>query len=88
MNTPSSTPLSVDSGTWRQEAAGKAHATVSRLSDGAHQVVDSLESAVQRAEPQGRRWVAATQTYVRSNPLKSLGWAVLAGMLVRQFVRR
>lgn len=87
MNTLSNTS-SAKTTRWSEQAGGKAHAAVERLSDGAHHVVDSLQSAAQRAEPQGRRWVSATQTYVRTNPLKSLGLAVVAGMVVRQFVRR
>jgi len=90
MNTLSKLPSSTSNTAtkWGQQAGDKAHAAVERLSDGAHHVVDSLQSAAQRAEPHGRRWMSVTQDYVRLNPLKSLGLAVVAGMVVRQFVRR
>lgn len=75
------TPLSHQVGT-------KAHGVVDRLSDGAHHMVDSLESAAETMEPKGRRWLSSTQGYVRAHPFRSLGIAMVAGALVRHLVRR
>ncbi len=70
------------------QAGAKAHNAVEYLSGGAHRVVDSLESTAARIEPRGRRALSSAQSYVRENPLLSLGIALAAGMVVRHFVRR
>lgn len=71
-----------------QQASTKAHKAVDHFSEGAHRVINSLESTAATIEPQGRRVVSGAQSYVRANPLLSLGIAVAAGMLVRHLVRR
>lgn len=70
------------------QAGAKAHNAVEYLSEGAHRVVDSIESTAANYEPKGRRALASAQSYVRANPLLSLGIAVAAGMVVRHLVRR
>lgn len=74
--------------TLSQTSAAKAHSTVERLSSGAHHAVDAMQSVVDKIEPEGRRWVSSTRSYVRGHPFKSLGIALAAGMVVRQMVRR
>lgn len=70
------------------KAGTKAHNAVNQLSDGAHRMVDSLESRAANLEPKGRRVLSGAQSYVRANPLLSLGIAMAAGMVVRHFIRR
>lgn len=92
MNTSSSVSVGGDrtlSDTSLSHQAGtKAHNAVGYLSDGAHRVIDSLESTASGIEPKGRRALSNARTYVRDNPMLSLGLALAAGMLVRHFVRR
>lgn len=71
-----------------RQAGAKAHGAVEYLSDGAHRVVDSIESAASAVEPRGRRVLSGAQAYVQANPLLSIGIAVAAGMVVRHLVRR
>jgi len=91
-NLHSSSPLSDMTDSMRsptsREAGHRAHAVVDDLQSGAHRMVDNLQHAAQRLEPQGRRLVSQTQSYVRTHPLKSLGLALAAGMVVRQLLRR
>lgn len=70
------------------KAGTRAHNAVDHLSDGAHRLVDSLESRAADLEPKGRRVLSSAQSYVRTNPLLSLGIAMAAGMVVRHFIRR
>jgi len=91
-NLHSSNPLSEATDAMRspmsRDAGKRAHGMVDDLQDGAHRMVDNVQHAAQRIEPQGRRLVAQTESYVRSHPLKSLGIALAAGMVVRQLLRR
>lgn len=84
----SSATDSVGQAALSHQAGAKAHNAVDYLSGGAHRVVDSLESTAANIEPKGRRVLAGAQSYVRENPLLSLGIAVAAGMVLRHFVRR
>jgi ElaB/YqjD/DUF883 family membrane-anchored ribosome-binding protein len=79
---------SVGSAALSHQAGAKAHNAVEYLSEGAHRMVESLESRAATIEPKGRRVLAGAQSYVRANPLLSLGMAVVAGMVVRHLVRR
>lgn len=74
--------------TLSHQAGTRAHNAVGYLSEGAHRVVDSLESTAANIEPKGRRVLESAQSYVRTNPLLSLGIALAAGMVVRHLVRR
>lgn len=87
MSTMTPTP-SIANASLSHQTGAKAHHAVDHLSEGAHRVVDALESTAANFEPRGRQAVSSARSYVRSNPLLSLGIAVAAGMVVRHFIRR
>ena len=80
-----------------QKVTDSARPAVDRMASGAHQAVDKIaDVATQAAESLGAkgnqlneaqaRFVDDCSTYVRANPLASLGIAVAAGFLISRLI--
>lgn len=79
------------------EAASKAKPAINRVADYAHSAVDKaagvaapaadwLDEHSQDLKATQEKLVAATADYMRANPFKALGIAVVAGVLIGRIV--
>lgn len=69
---------------WRMAAS--AHQMVDRLSDATERGAQRLERTATRLLDSEQHLVAASRDYVRENPLKTAGMALVAGFLVSRLV--
>ncbi len=81
------------------KAADKLHDSVDKLADGARQVdhkvrdqarktEEKLSSAVADAREHSEELIGQTTTFIKANPLLSMGLAALAGAVLDRILRR
>ncbi len=81
------------------KAADKLHQSVDKLADGARQVDDKvrdqarrteekLSSAVADAREHSEELIGQTTSFIKANPLLSMGMAVVAGAVLDRILRR
>jgi ElaB/YqjD/DUF883 family membrane-anchored ribosome-binding protein len=77
--------------------ANMANEAVDRMASGAHEAVDKMADAVTQAaetlDVKGEklkdiqvRWLENSRVYIRDNPMKSLGIAVVGGFLLSRLL--
>lgn len=65
----------------------KVHDITDRLAMLSDEAIDSIEARVRNLNDQSQEYREMAETYIQKHPLKSVGWALLAGALAATLLR-
>lgn len=68
------------------KATQSAHETVDKIAHATNQAAETLNEKGEQLKNAEQRWVENCRTYIRENPVTSLGIAVAAGFLLSRLL--